>query len=77
MHVIVASFTDLFCLHFVMTSNLNKSWSLGLLTTLKDAKNHIISSETAVVINDKFPKAKYHFLVLPKEDISSIFKVTF
>lgn len=41
-----------------------------------DPSFQVISSETAVVIKDKFPKAKYHFLVLPKDDISSIFKLT-
>lgn len=40
-----------------------------------DPSLHVISSETAVVIRDKYPKAKHHFLVLPKDDISSIFKL--
>lgn len=51
------------------------SWSLGLVNLLKDPSNWIISSEDAVVIADKFPKAKFHFLVLPKQNIPTIFEV--
>ncbi|KAL5280865.1 APTX family protein [Megaselia abdita] len=51
-------------------------WKNGLIQSLKDPSLQVISSDIAVVIKDKYPKAKYHFLVLPKEDISSIFKLT-
>lgn len=37
----------------------------------------VIKSNLAVVIKDKYPKAKHHFLVLPLENIPSIFKVIF
>ncbi|XP_013107621.2 aprataxin-like protein isoform X1 [Stomoxys calcitrans] len=53
-----------------MTSN---SWANGLVQTLKNPKSHIISSNLAVVISDKYPKAKHHYLVLPLEEIHSIF----
>lgn len=52
------------------------SWANGLIKTLKDPSNHIISSNLAVVISDKYPKAKHHYLVLPLEDIPSIFNVS-
>lgn len=52
------------------------SWSLGLLTALKDSRNWIISSNEIVVISDKFPKAKFHFLVLPRKNIPTIFDVS-
>lgn len=51
------------------------SWSLGLLNLLKDPKSWIISNNEAVVVADKFPKSKYHFLVLPRENIPTIFQV--
>ncbi|XP_055850518.1 aprataxin-like protein [Episyrphus balteatus] len=49
------------------------NWATGLITTLNDPINHVISTEIGVVIKDKYPKAKHHFLVLPKDDIPSIF----
>ncbi|XP_075146042.1 LOW QUALITY PROTEIN: aprataxin [Haematobia irritans] len=55
-----------------MSSN---SWANGLVQTLKNSKFHIISSNLAVVINDKYPKAKHHYLVLPLEEIHSIFNL--
>ena len=51
-------------------------WANGLIKTLKDPSNHIISSNLAVVISDKYPKAIHHYLVLPLEDIPSIFNVS-
>lgn len=42
---------------------------------MKNASNWIISNDVAVVIEDKYPKAKYHFLVLPRENIRDIFQV--
>ncbi|XP_044744899.1 aprataxin [Coccinella septempunctata] len=51
-------------------------WSLGLLETIKDPKNLIQEDSYTYVIADKFPKAKYHYLVISKQEISSISKVT-
>lgn len=50
-------------------------WTLGLLNVLKDSSNWIISNDVAVVIEDKYPKAKFHYLVLPRENIRDIFQV--
>ena len=44
---------------------------------MKDPTLTVIKSNMAVVIKDKFPKAKHHFLVLPLENIPSIFQVSF
>lgn len=52
------------------------NWTRGLLTAMKDPDLMVISNKEIVVIKDKFPKAKHHFLVLPKENISSIFHVS-
>lgn len=50
-------------------------WSHGLLTSMKDPASVVISAETVVAIKDKYPKAKLHYLVLPFENISSIYHV--
>lgn len=52
------------------------SWALGLLNNIKDPSNWIISNDEIVVIADKFPKARFHFLVLPRQDIPDIFEVS-
>ncbi|XP_011188972.2 aprataxin-like protein [Zeugodacus cucurbitae] len=56
-----------------MTNLIGKGWAAGLLATINDPKNIIISSNDAVVIHDKYPKAQHHYLVLPKADIPDIF----
>lgn len=53
------------------------AWQMGLLNAMKDPSLLVIKSNLAVVIKDKYPKAKHHFLVLPLENIPSIFKVIF
>ncbi|XP_073819657.1 aprataxin [Musca autumnalis] len=52
------------------------AWANGLVNTLKDPSTHIISSSTAVVIRDKYAKSKHHYLVMPFDDIPSIFNLT-
>ena len=44
------------------------NWSKGLRTDMKKAELVVFSTPEVVVINDKFPKAKHHFLVLPRSD---------
>ena len=46
-------------------------WSTGLLSAMEDPKAIVQQDELCVVIRDKYPKAKYHYLVLPKERIKS------
>ncbi|XP_033245830.1 aprataxin-like protein, partial [Drosophila miranda] len=43
---------------------------------IADQANWIISSDVAIVIADKYPKAQHHYLVLPKAEISSVFNLT-
>lgn len=50
-------------------------WSLGLIDSMTDPTSIVIEDDTVVVIKDKYPKAKFHYLVLPKEDISTIWKI--
>ncbi|KAI8045963.1 hypothetical protein M5D96_002154 [Drosophila gunungcola] len=51
------------------------SWQNALVKEMLKPENLIISSELAVVIADKFPKAVHHYLVLPLADIPSIFQL--
>ncbi|EZA58953.1 hypothetical protein DMN91_011038 [Ooceraea biroi] len=50
-------------------------WSAGLLDTMKDPESKVKEDDMIVVIKDKYPKAEFHYLVLPKEDILSIWHV--
>ncbi|KOB69282.1 Aprataxin [Operophtera brumata] len=52
-----------------------KHWSLSLLDSMKDPDSIVKSTEKLVVIRDKYPKAKVHYLILPHEEISSIYKL--
>jgi aprataxin len=49
---------------------------MALLESMKDPSVIVLSSDIAVVIKDKFPKAQFHFLVLPFAEIPSIFHVS-
>lgn len=47
-------------------------WANGLLAAMDDPNLRVYSDERVVVIKDRYPKAKFHFLVLPKEPLSSL-----
>ncbi|XP_029459894.1 aprataxin [Rhinatrema bivittatum] len=47
-------------------------WSQGLKTSMQDPSMQVYKDERIVVIKDKYPKARYHWLVLPWESISSL-----
>ncbi|XP_022095257.1 aprataxin-like isoform X2 [Acanthaster planci] len=47
-------------------------WSLGLKDSMNDPSKQVQEDDRVVVIKDKYPKARYHFLVLPKENISKL-----
>lgn len=53
----------------------NTDWSEGLLKDLNDFSKWILFDENVVVVADKFPKAQFHYLVLPRKNIRSIFEV--
>ncbi|KAM9792783.1 aprataxin [Neosynchiropus ocellatus] len=40
-------------------------WSQGLKASMQDPKMQVYKDDKVVVINDKYPKARYHWLVLP------------
>lgn len=50
-------------------------WSLGLLESMKDPSTIVKETENIVIIRDKYPKAKLHYLVLSRESIDSIYNL--
>ncbi|XP_028568170.2 aprataxin isoform X2 [Podarcis muralis] len=51
-------------------------WAQGLKVSMQNPDMQVYKDEKAVVIKDKYPKARYHWLVLPWESISTLSKVT-
>ncbi|XP_076453619.1 aprataxin-like [Babylonia areolata] len=47
-------------------------WSMGLLASMDDPELRVTADDKVVIIKDKYPKAKFHFLVLPREKIASL-----
>ncbi|XP_051983577.1 aprataxin isoform X1 [Xyrauchen texanus] len=47
-------------------------WSQGLKASMQDPQMQLYKDDRVVVIKDKYPKARYHWLVLPWESISSL-----
>lgn len=52
-----------------------RAWADGTLLGLSRESNWILSNSNLIVIADRFPKAKFHYLVLPRQKIKSIFEV--
>ncbi|GLH04839.1 Aprataxin-like protein [Gryllus bimaculatus] len=50
-------------------------WAAGLLAAMEDPQCIVKQDDKIVIIQDKYPKAEFHYLVLPREDISSINKL--
>lgn len=59
-----------------MAKNRPFHWKDGLLVELERPENWLQWSNNVIVIPDRYPKAIYHFLVLPRQDIPSIFEVS-
>ena len=51
-------------------------WSQGLLAAMSDPDLQLFEDERIVIINDRYPKARHHFLVLPREKIVDLASVT-
>ncbi|XP_052784392.1 aprataxin-like [Mya arenaria] len=47
-------------------------WSQGLLASMNDPDLIVEKDDKLTVIKDKYPKAKHHFLVMPKETIPNL-----
>ncbi|OWF53592.1 aprataxin-like [Mizuhopecten yessoensis] len=50
----------------------NFAWNKGLLASMDDPELQEYVDEKVVIIKDKYPKAKHHFLVMPKENIPNL-----
>ena len=46
--------------------NVRPNWTTGLRTDMKNPERVVLSTSSVVVIKDKFPKAAFHFLILPR-----------
>ncbi|KAK3764136.1 hypothetical protein RRG08_039305 [Elysia crispata] len=51
-------------------------WSQGLLASMNDTNAVVDSDDTVVIIKDKYPKALFHFLVMPRQKIPYLKSVT-
>ena len=51
-------------------------WSQGLLAAMSDPDLQLFEDDRIVIIKDRFPKARHHFLVLPREKIVDLASVT-
>ena len=51
-------------------------WSQGLMAAMSDPDLQLFEDDRIVIINDRYPKARYHFLVLPREKIVDLTSVT-
>ncbi|KXJ80411.1 hypothetical protein RP20_CCG025076 [Aedes albopictus] len=51
-------------------------WFNALIRDIQFPTNHVARSDLAVVIRDKFPKSRQHFLVLPWADIDNVYQLT-
>ncbi len=47
-------------------------WSHGLLAAMSNPAMQLYVDDRVVIIADKYPKARHHFLVLPKEKIADL-----
>nr|XP_060619768.1 aprataxin isoform X1 [Anolis sagrei ordinatus] len=51
-------------------------WAQGLKASMKNPNMQVYKDEKAVVIKDKYPKARFHWLVLPWHSIPTLSAVT-
>ena len=47
-------------------------WSDGLVYAMEDPEQVFEEDDLTVTLKDGFPKARYHYLIVPKEDLSSV-----
>jgi len=51
-------------------------WNQGLISSMNDPEKVIYSNSYIVTIKDKYPKAKHHYLVLPKKKVATLHIMT-
>ena len=59
-----------------VTANRTGHWSSGLLGAMSDPNLMVRGTKSVVVIRDKYPKAKYHYLVLPRARVTGLSSLT-
>ena len=60
-------------LELEMTNHHTRHWSQGLYASMEDPDLLVFQDEVLCVIKDKYPKAEHHFLVLPKEKLTTLY----
>ena len=50
-------------------------WSQGLYASMNDKEMIVFENETISIIRDRYPKSQKHFLVLPKEKITTLYEL--
>uniref|UniRef100_A0A182N5J0 HIT domain-containing protein n=1 Tax=Anopheles dirus TaxID=7168 RepID=A0A182N5J0_9DIPT len=53
-----------------------KDWQNQLVRELADEKLHLKSTSKSIAIMDVYPKARHHFLVLPRKEIDTLHELT-
>eukprot|EP00055_Hartaetosiga_balthica_P014576 m.80652 g.80652 ORF g.80652 m.80652 type:complete len:538 (+) comp8628_c0_seq2:16-1629(+) len=60
--------------------NNRMDWSSALVHIVEHPELHkqdiVFQNDKVIIINDKYPKARYHFLVMPREVIEDIYHLT-
>ncbi|XP_055333497.1 aprataxin-like [Paramacrobiotus metropolitanus] len=51
-------------------------WMMSLISAIQDPRLHIYSDSQVVVIRDKFPKSRHHYLMLPRCAIDTLTDLT-
>ncbi|XP_059612453.1 aprataxin-like protein [Phlebotomus argentipes] len=63
------------CVKLVQNKCKMNHWSRNLIKSMQDPSSIVIKNDLVVVIRDKYPKARHHFLVLPYESIDDIYQL--
>ena len=50
----------------------SKHWSMKLVSSMKSPEMVVQSDELTITIKDAYPKARHHYLVLPRKDIPTL-----
>jgi len=51
-------------------------WSEALRTSMSDPTLKVEEDDLVVIIKDKYPKARYHYLIIPKENVPNLKSLT-
>ena len=60
----------------VNEQHIKMDWSFGLIRDISNPDSKLEEDDEIVVMKDKFPKARFHYLILPKIDIDNLGQLT-